>query len=334
MTDVLIMSDNAATLSFQIGEYLASRGSTSDIKAFGRGVSGAASNLLKVVRQKQTRRAPPGSASVKSSVPTSIPTPAAAAHMSRELAERYAKGFPFVPTNKGLVNRTRDMLGLSEESKDVAAMLERFPLKLSEVQKKKAHAFAMLNLEERIKELPALKKRLNLSDKDARHLLLHDILPLTLTVAQEEALNKFAMLYLEERRKALPALEKNLNISDKPATGYLLAIPRTAARSASWAKANAEANAAAAATTQSTGFFSKISEALNPSPQTKQTTGPISVKDAFGKNPLFGNKPLFGTTQKCRINSHRRPHICRLICMIFCPVIHSLCRLYLICIRH
>lgn len=311
MTDVLIMSDNAATLSFQIGEYLASRGSTSDIKAFGRGVSGAASNLLKVVRQKQTRRAPPGSATVKSSVPASISTPASAAHMSLKLAEQYAKGLTFHPST-GLpedraVKRALDLGGFTEESKAVSSMLERFPRKLSKWEKMKARAFATLDLKDRIKELPALKTSLKLSDRDARHLLLHEVLPLTLTDAQEEALDKFAMLDLAERVKELPALKKILNLSegDNPPNyvssalhyryfpDHLLAIPRIVASDRNREIANRLAGESSATKPSMLGRLFGTAPAVPPNPSG------MSVADAFGKNP-FGKNPFYGGYRRTR----------------------------------
>jgi hypothetical protein len=58
MTDVLTMSENAGTLAQQIGEYLATQGSTAEMKALGANILSTAAKLSTEIQVRRTRKAP------------------------------------------------------------------------------------------------------------------------------------------------------------------------------------------------------------------------------------------------------------------------------------
>lgn len=58
MTDVLTLSENAATLAKQLGTHLASQGSTAELKAIGANISTTADKLSTEIQARRTRKAP------------------------------------------------------------------------------------------------------------------------------------------------------------------------------------------------------------------------------------------------------------------------------------
>ena len=55
---MLAMSENAGTLAQQIGEYLATQGSTAEMKALGTNIVSTAAKLSTEVKARRTRKAP------------------------------------------------------------------------------------------------------------------------------------------------------------------------------------------------------------------------------------------------------------------------------------
>lgn len=118
MADVLAMSENAATLAQQIGNYLTTQGSTVEMKALGANISATASKMSTEIQARRTRKAPaksllpPGESAVSFLVKKQQEATAAAKKIAEATAKKAIENATAAATDSALSAANRASKGV------------------------------------------------------------------------------------------------------------------------------------------------------------------------------------------------------------------------------